>query len=101
MPLNIIFAKILIKLVFPQPVSPINITGISQLILSKIKIIFMKLSGVNAYSDNILLTISKDNLLPPIKSNNSSINSCEFIFIGYFRFIESSLNLPLGLIFIK
>ena len=62
-PLNTIFAKILIRLVFPQPVSPINIVGISQLILSKINIILMKLSGVKAYSDNILLIKSIDNFL--------------------------------------
>ena len=73
-PLNTIFAKILIRLVLPQPVSPINIVGISQLILSRINIILIKLSGVKAYSDNILLIKSIDNILFLLISNNSSIN---------------------------
>ena len=71
----------------------------SQLIRSNIKIILIKLSGVKAYSDKILLIKSKDNILPLINSNNSSINSTEFISFGYFNFINSSSILPLGLIF--
>ena len=92
-------AKILIRLVLPHPVSPINITGISQFILSKINIILIKLSGVRAYSDKILLTKSSDIIRPLIKSNNSSINCTEFNSLGYFKFKYSSSNLPLGLIF--
>ena len=40
---------VFIKLVFPQPVSPINITGIFDFILNKIKIILKKLSAVKVY----------------------------------------------------
>ena len=41
------FDIVLTKKVFPQPVSPINITGILALIRSNIKINFAKLSAVN------------------------------------------------------
>ena len=41
-----IFAIILIREVFPHPVSPINMTGTLALILNRIKINLIKLSTV-------------------------------------------------------
>ena len=45
-PLLMSLEAISIKDVLPQPVSPINITGIPTLILIKIRTTLMKLSGV-------------------------------------------------------
>ena len=53
--------NIFIKLVFPQPVSPIIITGIPALILNKINIILIKLSLVKQYDLIIDLILSIPN----------------------------------------
>ena len=55
------FDNIFIKLVLPQPVSPIIITGIPALILNKTKIILIKLSLVKQYDPIIFLISSIDN----------------------------------------
>ena len=91
-PLFINLESILIKDVFPQPVSPIIIIGIFALILNKINIILIKLSAVKTYFPTISSNVglSAINIISPSKSLILS-TSCGFSFNFLFNFSFISL----------